>query len=144
MRTVIQRSTRPRGFSLIELLLVLVILSVLAAIIVPRFTGVSEKSRKTKAETEIAYISTALKRYEVEVGRFPSTDDGLEALIRQPSGLPEGKWGGPYLDRGVPVDPWGKPYVYRSPGQNNIDFDLYSLGPDGREGGDDITNWSPI
>src|SRR5688572_14431047 len=77
MRTTTRGSSRVRGFSLIELLLVLVILSVLAAIIVPRFTGVSEKSRKTKAETEIAYISTALKRYEVEVGRFPSTDDGL-------------------------------------------------------------------
>src|SRR5215213_9918512 len=133
MRSRTQRLTRGGGFSLIELLLVLVILSVLAAIVVPKFTGVSEKSRKTKAETEIANMSTALQRYEIEIGHYPSTDDGLQALVQQPSGLPEGKWGGPYLERGVPKDPWGKPYVYRSPGLNNPSFDLYSLGPDGRE-----------
>jgi general secretion pathway protein G len=144
MRNAIKRPSRVRGFSLIELLLVLVILSVLAAIVVPKFTGVSEKSRKTKAETEIANMSTALNRFEIEIGRFPSSDEGLQALVTQPNGLPEGKWGGPYLERGVPKDPWGKPYVYRSPGLNNPSFDLYSLGPDGREGGDDITNWGPM
>jgi general secretion pathway protein G len=135
---------RPGGFSLIELLLVLVILSVLAAIVVPRFTGVSEKARKSKAESDISNMSTALSRFEIEVGRYPSSDEGLRALVEQPSGLPEGKWGGPYLERGVPSDPWGKPYNYRSPGLNNPSYDLYSFGPDGREGGDDITNWSPI
>jgi general secretion pathway protein G len=136
-----RRSSR-QAFSLIELLLVLVILSVLAAIVVPKFTGVSEKSRVTKAETEIANMGTALSRFEIEVGRFPSTEETLQALVVAPSGLAEGKWGGPYLERGVPKDPWGKPYIYRNPGTNNLNgYDLYSTGPDGRDGNDDITNW---
>lgn len=141
---IVHRSPRRlrRGFSLIELLLVLVILSVLAAIVVPKFTGVSEKSRVTKAETEIANMGTALARFEIETGRFPSTDEGLQSLVQQPGGLAEGKWGGPYLERGVPKDPWGKPYVYRFPGTHNVSgYDLYSMGPDGNDGKDDITNW---
>jgi general secretion pathway protein G len=131
-----------RGFSLIELLLVLVILSVLAAIVVPKFTGVSEKARVTKAESEIANMGTALSRFEIEVGRFPTSEEGLQALVTSPGGLPEGKWAGPYLEKGVPKDPWGNAYVYRYPGANNLNgYDLYSMGPDGRDGNDDITNW---
>lgn len=137
------RRARQAAFSLIELLLVLVILAVLASIVVPKFAGISEKSRRTKAETEIANMSTALTRYEIETGHYPSTEDGLQALVEPPATLPEGSWEGPYLERGVPKDPWGNPYVYSYPGTHNSrGFDLYSLGPDGREGGDDITNWS--
>jgi general secretion pathway protein G len=136
----INRAARRRAFTLIELLLVLVILGILAAIIVPKFTGVSAKAQLTRAHTEISNMKVPLDRFEIDLSRYPSTEEGLAALVTQPPGLPEGKWQGPYLDK-IPVDPWGKPYIYRFPGSNGTDYDLYSTGPDQREGGDDITNW---
>ena len=130
-----------RAFTLIELLLVLVILSVLAAIVVPKFTGVSERSRATAASTQINQIATALQTFEINIGRFPRTDEGLRALVEAPAGVPEDKWQ-QGLDQ-LPKDPWGKPYIYESPGRHNKDFDLSSAGPDGQEGtSDDITNWT--
>ena len=132
-----------RAFSLIELLLVLVILAVLAGIIVPKFTNRSEQARVTAAKTDIAFLETALDTFEVDNGRFPTTDETLNALISNPGSLPN--WSGPYIKgrSTLPTDPWGQPYVYRYPGQHNPNgYDLYSLGKDGREGGDDITNWS--
>jgi general secretion pathway protein G len=129
-----------RAFTLVELLLVLVILSVLAMVVVPKFTGRSEQARETAARTDIANIETALDAFETDTGRFPSTDEGVRVLLERPGNVQN--WRGPYLKRGVPVDPWGNPYVYRFPGQHNRDgYDLYSLGPDGREGTDDVTNW---
>jgi general secretion pathway protein G len=135
-----ETGNRP-GFTLIELLLVLVILGVLAVVVVPRFTGRSEQARMTAARTDIASLEVALDAFEVDNGRFPTTEEGLAALVQQPSGLQN--WQGPYIRRGVPKDPWGNPYIYRFPGQHNRNgFDLYSMGPDGREGGgDDIVNW---
>lgn len=135
-----KRLTRS-GFSLIELLLVLVILSVLAALIMPRFTNRSEKARITAASTDIQNIGTALKMFEVDNGRFPTSAEGITALLQQPPGVTG--WSGPYLERKEFNDPWGNAYIYRSPGQNNIDsYDLYSAGPNGQEGDeDDVTNW---
>ena len=129
------------GFTLIELLLVLVILAVLAAVVVPKFTNRSEQARLTAAKTEISGLELALDTYEVDMGRYPTSDEGLRALIEPPTASQT--WHGPYIKKGVPLDPWGHLYVYRAPGQHNpAGCDLYSLGPDGREGTDDIDNWT--
>jgi general secretion pathway protein G len=129
------------GFTLIELLLVMVILVVLASIVVPKFTGRSEQARQTAARTDITTIDASLDAFEVDNGRYPSNEEGLAALITAPNGLQN--WHGPYLKKtSVPVDPWGNAYVYRYPGTHNTNgADLSSMGPDGREGNDDITNW---
>jgi general secretion pathway protein G len=127
------------GFTLIELLLVLVILGVLAALVVPKFVGRGEQARITAAKADISSIKTALNAFEIDTGRYPTTEEGLTALVSQPSGVQN--WHG-YLDN-VPKDPWGNPYQFRSPGQHNPEgFDVYSFGPDGREGNDDIGNWN--
>jgi len=131
-----------RGFTLIELLLVLVILATLAAIVVPKFTRRTEQAKLTAAATEISNIELALDTFEVDCGRYPTTEEGLKALVEQPSNA-DG-WHDSYIKRGVPRDPWGNAYVYRCPGQHNPSgYDLYSFGPDGQDGGgDDIDNWS--
>lgn len=136
----IDRVQTHRAFSLIELLLVLVILAVLAAVVVPKFTNRSEQARITAAKTDISSLETALDAFEVDNGRFPTGDEGLRALIESPANL--SNWRGPYIKRGIPNDPWGNPYIYRHPGMRNTNgYDLYSTGPDGRESNDDITNW---
>jgi general secretion pathway protein G len=122
------------GFTLIELLLVMVILAILAAIVVPKFTGRTEQARVTAAKADIASMRVALGAFETDTGRFPTTDEGLNALITAPPDI-QG-WTRPYLDK-VPQDPWGHAYIYRCPGSNNKDFDLFSAGPDGREGSAD-------
>lgn len=131
-----------RGFTLIELMLVIIIIGVLVAMVAPRLAGKSQQGKLAAAQADInAHLSVALDLFEVDNGRYPTTEEGLAALQTAPSGAP--RWKGPYLKRPVPLDPWGKPYVYRSPGQHNReDYDLFSYGPDGVEGGqDDITNW---
>lgn len=131
-----------RAFTLIELLLVLVILAVLAAVVVPKFTNRSEQARQAAAKTDVANMETALDAFEIDNGRYPTSDEGLAALLEQPSNL--SNWKGPYVRRGMPVDPWGNGYQYRYPGtQSPSGYDLYSFGPDGRDGGeDDIGNWA--
>ena len=131
-----------RGFTLIELMFVLVILTVLAAVVVPKFTNRSKEARVTAAHTDIANLEVALDAYEVDNGRFPSTTEGLKALLENPSNSKD--WKGPYIKRGVPKDPWDSQYIYTQPGRHNTyGYDLYSLGPDQKEGGDDdIDNWS--
>jgi general secretion pathway protein G len=132
-----------QGFTLIELLLVLVILASLAAIVVPKFAGRAEQSKITQAKTQISLFASSLDTFELDLGRYPTTMEGLDALVQKPSGLD--KWKQPYLTRqDIPLDPWGKEYEYRYPGQKNeYGYDLYSGGPDGREGGDDdIDNWT--
>ena len=133
--------SKMKAFTLIELLLVMVILVVLAAVVVPKFTSRSEQARQTAAKTDISNLETALDAFEVDCGRFPTSDEGLRVLIEQPANVQN--WRGPYIKRGMPVDPWNNGYVYRAPGAHNASgYDLYSMGPDGREGNDDITNWT--
>ncbi len=129
--------SRARAFTLVELLLVLVILAVLATVVVTKFTGRSEQARVAAARTGLTNIETALDAFEVDYGRFP---DSLEALMNPPATGTTPRQ--PYLNK-LPVDPWGQPFVYRFPGTHNAgSYDLFSCGPDGREGGtDDITNW---
>lgn len=135
-----KRYTRSSGFTLIELLLVVVILGVLAALVLPRFMGRTQQARETAARADVSNISTALNAFEIDTGRYPTTEEGLAALIDPPANVQN--WRGPYLQRGLPRDPWGNPYQYRYPGQRNPrGFDLFSTGPDGREGNDDIGNW---
>jgi len=124
-----------------------VILGILAAVIVPRVVGRSEDARRAKAVTDIASLDTALDMYANDNGRYPTTEQGLEALRTRPTRTPQPpSWSGPYLKKPLTGDPWGNAYVYRSPGEHNLEsFDLHSLGGDGRLGGSgndaDITNW---
>jgi general secretion pathway protein G len=130
-----------RAFTLIELLLVLVILGILAAIVVPKFTGRTEQARQTAAETQIANFGTALDAFEVDNGYYPKGKNGLGDLKDAPRDAQN--WKGPYL-KSIPDDPWKRPYVYQAPGKHNpTSYDLSSAGPDGRDNTeDDINNWS--
>ena len=133
---------RESGFTLIELLLVIIIIGVLAAMVIPRFAGRTEEAKRAAARADIeANIAIALDIFELDNGRYPTTEEGLAALRTKPSGADN--WNGPYLKKRVPIDPWRNPYIYISPGIHNPeDYDLYSYGPDGAEGGgDDIVNW---
>lgn len=131
-----------RAFTLIELLLVLVILGVLAAIVVPKFAGRTEQARQTAAQSQIATFGTALDAFEVDNGYYPKGKNGLNDLVVQPRDATS--WKGPYMKNDIPNDPWGHPYVYECPGKHNpSSYDLMSVGPDGRAGNeDDIANWN--
>ncbi len=127
------------GFTLIELMVVLVILGLLAAIVMPRFFGQGEKAKITAARVQMKVIEDALHQYEIENGGYPTTEQGLDALVKKPSvGTVPPRWReGGYLEKTtVPKDPWGNPYVYTSPGANGTDYDLYSYGADGAPGGE--------
>ncbi|MFE8071728.1 type II secretion system major pseudopilin GspG [Marinobacteraceae bacterium S3BR75-40.1] len=126
---------RQSGFTLIEIMVVMVILGLLVAIVAPNIMGRSDEARVTTAKTQLANIENALKLYKLDNGQYPSTEQGLKALVEKPSGYPEPKnWNeGGYLDQ-VPQDPWGNQFQYISPGLQGP-YDLYSYGADGREGG---------
>ena len=132
------------GFTLIELMLVVIIIGTLAALVIPRLAGRAEQARVTAAKADIlSNIPLALDLYELDNGAYPTTQQGLDALVESPNTSPLAKnWNGPYLKK-KPVDPWGNPYNYVYPGVNNKDdYDLFSVGKDGAEGGsDDIGNW---
>lgn len=136
---------RRRGFTLIEIMLVVIIIGILAAMIVPNIAGRSEQARKTAAHTDIeSNISTALDLYRMDTGQYPTTEQGLSALITQPTASPvPAQWNGPYLKKKkVPKDPWGRDYVYVSPGTHNPEsYDLSSLGQSGAEDSNNVTNW---
>ena len=135
------------GFTLIELLVVIVILGILVGIVGVRIMGEPEKAKRTKAQVQIANIETALKLYKLDNGYYPTTEQGLQALVEPPTvgQLPKAWRQGGYLEKGkVPMDPWGNEYVYLSPGIHG-DLDLISYGADGEPGGEendaDISNW---
>lgn len=138
-------SRRMRGFTLIEIMVVVVILGILAAIVVPRIMDRPDTARMTKAKHDIRALESALNLYRLDNYHYPSTDQGLEALVRKPAGSPEPRnWKqGGYIDR-LPKDPWGSEYRYLNPGTHG-EIDIFSLGADGRSGGEginaDIGNW---
>jgi len=145
------QSLKPRrasGFSFIELMVAVAIIAILAAIVAPRVIGRLDDAAQTKARADIRAISTALAMYRLDNFAYPSTEQGLQALVARPAGEPAApNWrAGGYLQGGLPKDPWGRDYLYISPGRHG-DFDVYTLGADGRPGGDgvnaDIGNWMP-
>ena len=136
-------TSRGRGFTLLELLVVMVIIGLLAGIVGPSLFKSVSRSELTSTQAQVDAIAKALDQYRLDTGRYPSAQDGLAALMQRPATEPN--WNGPYLKKAVPTDPWGQPYQYRSPGEHNPDFDLWSYGPDRAPGGDkenaDIGNW---
>lgn len=122
-----------RGFTLLELLVVILIIGLLVGVVAPRLLGQVSKSEVTAARAQLDAIDKAVQAYRMDTGRFPSTSQGLRALVAMPSEEP--KWRGPYMQSEVPPDPWGNPYQYRLPGTNGRDYDLYSLGRDRAQGG---------
>ena len=136
---------RLHAFTLIEIMLVVIIIGILVAMVAPQFSGRSEKARLAAAKADIeANLSTALDLYELDNGYYPPSEQGLAALIQQPSTIPVPEnWNGPYLKKKqIPHDPWGREYVYIAPGVHNPEmFDLSSHGPDGVESRDDVRNW---
>lgn len=133
------------GFTLIELLIVMVIISLLAALVAPRFFGQEKKAKQRGAKGQIALLESAVDTYRLDVGRYPTTEQGLQALRERPDGID--KWDGPYLRKDLPMDPWGSPYVYESPSEHG-EYAIMSYGADGMPGGEgidmDIVSWKDI
>ncbi len=133
------------GFTLIELLIVMVIISLLAAFVAPRFFGQEKKAKQRGAKGQISLLESAVDTYRLDIGRYPTTEQGLAALREKPDGVD--KWDGPYLRKELPVDPWGNPYVYESPSEHG-EYAIMSYGADGTPGGEgddmDIVSWKDI
>ncbi len=137
-----EKRHRDAGFTLIELMIVLFILGLLAALVAPRLMGRVGKAKQKTAQTQIQMLATALDLFHLDVGRYPTDEEGLKSLYSKPESTPG--WSGPYLDKQAPKDPWGREYTYKCPGEHGP-YDLYSMGADGQPGGEgensDITNW---
>lgn len=135
-------SFRAKGFTLLELLVVMVIIGLLAGYVGPKYFEQIGKSETKTARAQIDSLGKALDQYRIDVGQYPSTEQGLASLNKSPAN--DAKWAGPYLKKSVPNDPWNKPYLYKSPGEHG-DFDLYSFGKDGQQGGvkesEDVVSW---
>ena len=142
---MLRKKTKERGFTLIELLIVMVILGLLAALVAPKMFGKTDKAKQSAAKTQISLLETALDTYRLDVGKFPSNEQGLNALRAKPEDIKN--WEGPYLPKAVPMDPWGNPYIYKYPGDHGY-YDIISNGADGMPGGEgqneDIVNWKNI
>ena len=134
-----------RGFTLLELLVVIVIIGLLASLVAPKYFNQIGKSNVKIAKAQIDALEKALDQYRLDVGAYPSTEAGLTALTAKPQTLD--RWQGPYLKKPAPADPWGRAYQYKSPGDHG-DYDLYSFGADGQAGGSgeaaDVTSWTPV
>lgn len=130
------------GFTLLELLVVMVIIGLLAGYVGPKYFSQIGKSEIKATRAQIDALGKALDQFRLDIGRYPSTEEGLAVLITRPANQP--KWDGPYLTKNVPLDPWGNPYIYKFPGEHG-EYDLISYGKDGQPGGEgeaaDITNW---
>ena len=130
------------GFTLVEIMLVVIIIGALAAMIIPRLAGRGEEAKVKVAKSDIdANLATALRLYELDNGSYPTTAQGLDALRLKPNTnpLPQ-NWNGPYVEK-APIDPWGRPYIYVSPGEHRSDYDLSSKGKDANSDKDEISNW---
>jgi len=131
-----------RGFTLVEILVVVVIIGLLASLVAPQLFKKVGSSKQKTAQAQISMLETALKTFRLDNGRYPTTEDGLRALIVQPTGLRF--WDGPYLEKDVPPDPWGNPYMYKCPGDKS-EYEIMSWGGDGKAGGEgenrDIFSW---
>jgi general secretion pathway protein G len=128
-----------RGVTLIEMLVVVVIIGLFVAIVGPRLFSRAEEAKRTAAKTQLANFNQTLGLYKLDVGTFPTTEQGLLALRVKPDNVSQ--WNGPYLQQDVPLDPWGRQYVYQYPGEHGDEPDISSLGPDGTPSGDDIVSW---
>jgi general secretion pathway protein G len=138
-----RRRERESGFTLIEMMVVMVIIGLLVALVGPNFIRQGQKAQLKAAVAQVELLGTALDTFRLDVGRYPTTQEGLAALRQRPFGID--RWDGPYLKKDVPLDPWNRPYYYRSPGEGGRPYDLVSYGADGAPGGDgdnrDITSW---
>lgn len=135
-------SFKTQGFTLLELLVVMVIIGLLAGYVGPKYFEQIGKSETKTARAQIDSLGKALDQYRIDVGQYPTTEQGLASLNKNVAN--DAKWAGPYLKKSVPNDPWNKPYLYKSPGEHG-DFDLYSFGKDGQQGGnkesEDVVSW---
>ena len=137
VQDTIRRARGARGFTLIELLVVIIILAILAAVVLPRVIGRTEDAKEAKAMSDIKATESALDGYRLDVGQYPTTEMGLQALVTNVGNAP--KWNGPYLKNGqLPVDPWGKPYTYKCPPEHGTDYDISTVSADGTK---NFTNW---
>ena len=139
IRSLIKRYSDESGFTLIELMIVISIIGILAIVVVPRFMDLPQKARVQRANTDIAAIGMALNRYSLDNGCYPSTEQGLQALIEKPTSDPQPNnynEGGYLEKKTLPKDPWNHPYSYKSPADNGADYEIICLGADGKEGGD--------
>lgn len=135
--------SKKQGFTLLELLVVIVIIGLLAAFVAPKYFGQISKSKTQVAKAQIEAFDKAIDQFRVDTGHFPTTEQGLNGLFSQPANEP--MWHGPYIKKSIPIDPWGNAYVFKSPGTDSRDYEILSYGNDGKSGGSgedaDITSW---